>query len=534
MKLLSLWLRDFKNLHDLTIDFDDPSSPTLAAQEETELPYTDTTTTVILGRNGTGKSNLLEALILIFRNLDLGQPPAFAYHLTYLWRENEVSIDADPDREHRQVQIRVDGASINFNAFSKDPARRYQPSYVFGYYSGPSNRMESHFDEHQKRFYNALLKGDDQPLRPLLYARLVHSQFALLSFFNEQDPEILEFLREQLDIEGLESVLFVMRKPSWNSKDGDPRFWNARGVVQKFLSRLYELSLVPLRLPRRISVDFKGTTTLEHLYLYLKSADDLKELSRIYDSQQDFFKALESTYISEILSEVRIRVRIHNADGSLTFRDLSEGEQQLLMVLGLLRFTKEEEALFLLDEPDTHLNPAWGIQYLDFIAQVVGAQKSHIIMSTHNPLVISSLDRQQVRIMRRDEQTGHVSADIPDESPRGMGVASILTSDLFGLRSTLDLPTQDLVDERRELAVKEQRTPADEQRLVELNRQLRDLDFSITLPDPLYRDYVHEMTRQQSPDIRHSVTLTDEQRQRQRELTRAIINKIKAEKEHEA
>ena len=28
------------------------------------------------------------------------------------------------------------------------------------------------------------------------------------------------------------------------------------------------------------------------------------------------------------------------------------------MVLGLLRFTKEDEALFLLDEPDTHLNPA--------------------------------------------------------------------------------------------------------------------------------------------------------------------------------
>jgi len=35
----------------------------------------------------------------------------------------------------------------------------------------------------------------------------------------------------------------------------------------------------------------------------------------------------------------------------------SEGEQQLLLVLGLLKFTAEEEALFLLDEPDTHLNP---------------------------------------------------------------------------------------------------------------------------------------------------------------------------------
>ena len=77
---------------------------------------------------------------------------------------------------------------------------------------------------------------------------------------------------------------------------------------------------------------------------------------------------------------MRIRVKVRNADGSLTFRDLSEGEQQLLMVLGLLRFTKEDEALFLLDEPDTHLNPAWGIQYLEFLKKVVGAQKVDIVI----------------------------------------------------------------------------------------------------------------------------------------------------------
>jgi hypothetical protein len=34
---------------------------------------------------------------------------------------------------------------------------------------------------------------------------------------------------------------------------------------------------------------------------------------------------------------------------------LSEGEQQLLMVLGLMRFTKSHQSLVLLDEPDTHL-----------------------------------------------------------------------------------------------------------------------------------------------------------------------------------
>lgn len=519
MRLDSITISKFKNLENLTLKFD-----------------SEYATTVILGQNGTGKSNLLEALIIIFRDLDLGKrPPAFKYQMTYICREYEVFVDADPERATKdQVLIKVDGVKISYQYFSQESERRYLPNYVFGYYSGPSNRMEAHFAEHQERFYNDLLKGVDKPLRPLLYARLVHSQFALLAFFNEQDQEILHFLQHHLGIRSLRSVLFVMRQPPWKSKEGDPRFWNARGVVRDFLDRLYELALVPLRLKKKVDLDFKRSATLEHLYLYLRNEAALRSLSSIYERPQDFFKALESTYISKILSEVRIQLEVRNADGSLTFRDLSEGEQQLLMVLGLLRFTKEDEALFLLDEPDTHLNPVWSIQYLDFIDQVVGPYKtSQIFMSTHNPLVISSLDRRQVRIMRRNDETGEISVDIPYASPRGMGVAGILTSDLFGLRSTLDLPTQQLVDQRRELAVKDELTEEEKRQLGALNAQLEGLDFSITMRDPLYHDFILEMTRREGSAIRQSVTLTPEQRQRQRDLTRSILRELKAKREQQ-
>lgn len=515
MKLEYISIGHFKNLHDFSARFD-----------------TKALTTVILGRNGTGKSNLLEALIIIFRDLDLGKPPLFRYQLSYICREHEVFVDADPARLPReQVSIKVDGIELSYRDFAQKSERRYLPSYVFGYYSGPSNRMEEYFEEHQTRFYRDLLKGEDKPLRPLLYARLVHSQFALLSFFNEDDEQILRFLRDQLGILRMVSVLFVMRQPSWKSKEGDRRFWNARGVVQRFLNELYRRALAPLHLQQRISPEFGASTELEHLYLYLKDTDTLKQVSNIYSSQQEFFKALESTYISKILSEVRIRIEIRNTDGSLTFRDLSEGEQQLLMVLGLLRFTKEDEALFLLDEPDTHLNPAWSINYLDFLQLVVGEQPtSQIIMSTHNPLVIASLQRSQVQIVQRDEATGQIKADNPAEDPQGMGVAAILTSDLFGLRSTLDPPTQRLMDQRRELAIKEDLSPEEIHQLGDLNRQLKDLDFSITMQDPLYHDFVREMTKREDPAIRRSTTLTPEQRKRQRELTQQILRELKAKR----
>ncbi len=160
MRIDKLAIDKFKNLENFFIDFDEKAL-----------------TTVILGRNGTGKSNLLEALIIIFRDLDLGEPPTFKYRLDYRCRGYTVHVDADPDRPQRmQVHIRVGREGkygedeIPYQRFAKETDRRYLPSYVFGYYSGPSNRMEAHFEKHQKRFYDQLIKGQgsEKPLRPLV------------------------------------------------------------------------------------------------------------------------------------------------------------------------------------------------------------------------------------------------------------------------------------------------------------------------------------------------------------------------------
>jgi ABC-type multidrug transport system ATPase subunit len=206
---------------------------------------------------------------------------------------------------------------------------------------------------------------------------------------------------------------------------------------------------------------------------------------------------------------------------------LSEGEQQLLMVLGLLRFTKEDESLFLLDEPDTHLNPAWSLKYLDLVSAFVGDQKSsHILIATHDPLVIAGLEREQVQLMQRDEKTERINADYPEESPRGMGVAALLTSDIYGLRSQLDLPTMRLLDERRELAIKEELTEAERERLRSLNEELDRLDFTTTIRDPLYEPYVKAMTRAEKEEGLREPVLTPEQQDRQKELAVQIVSEL--------
>lgn len=503
MRLDSLKIGRFKNLRNFAIDFDENSA-----------------TTVLVGRNGTGKSNLLEALTTIFADLDLGADPSFDYVLEYVCRGRKVRVDA---RQGVRASATVDGAGVGLKHLADADGQRYLPNYVFGYYSGPSNRMEAHFKKHQERFYRDLLEGKDQPLRPLFFARPIHSQFVLLAFFLKEEEETQRFLREHLGIEGLDSVLFVMNEPPWRSRQGDERFWMARGTVSRFLDRLYRLALAPLRLEQRVGAGFRKSTR-EHLYLYVKDVNALRGLAEHYGTQQELFKALESTYISELISEVRIRVNARNVDGSLTFRELSEGEQQLLMVLGLLRFTKEDESLFLLDEPDTHLNAAWSLRYLEFLRQIAGAQEnSHIVMATHDPLVIAGLTRSQVRIMRRTEQTGQITAEWPSEDPKGMGVAGLLTSDVYGLRSELDLETLRLLDEKRELAAKTTLTDAERDRLRELDERIGVLDFTTTVRDPMYKRFVDTLAEREREEGLQVPVLSKEQQERQKELAREVL-----------
>ena len=222
-------------------------------------------------------------------------------------------------------------------------------------------------------------------------------------------------------------------------------------------------------------------------------------------------------------------MRVQNCAGALTFRELSEGEQQLLTVLGLLRFSRDDEALFLLDEPDTHLNPVWSLRYLELLRRVVGEQKtSQIIMTSHDPLTVAGLTRHEVRVMYKEAETGQISVRVPDQDPKGLGVSGILTSDLFGLRSDLDLDTLRLLDEKRDLSIKENLTQEDKHRLEELRRELEDIDPSARIRDPLYREFIKALwARGEFRESRETV-LTPEQQQKRQELALEAITELES------
>ena len=514
MRLKSLKIAGWKNLRDLEVEFGEESF-----------------TSVLVGRNATAKSNLLEALVIIFRDLDLGEQPSFEYILTYTCRGYEVQIDADPHRRRGgALKITVDGKSTSSAAFAAEARNRYLPSNVFVYYSGHSDRMLAHFSKHEEQFDRRLRAGQDQALRPLLYIRLLHSKFALLAFFLEDDETQSRFLSRYLRIEDLDSVLFVLRRPYWYSpsrrSERDLRFWGAKGVVRDLLDRLYGLALFPLRLQSRGT---RGRST-DRLYLFLPTKDHVRRFGAAYRTGREFFKALDSMHLADLVEDVRAHVLVRGVDGSLTFKELSEGEQQLLMVLGLLRFTREEESLILLDEPDTHLNPAWSLNYTRLIRSAVPDEyASHVLMATHDPLVVAGLRAHEVHIMLRDE-SGSVVAKHPRQDPLGMGIAGLLTSDVYGLRSELDHETLVKLDLRRRLATQTDLSEEQKDELQSLNEWAESQDFTRTDRDPLYKSFVDAMTEwQERRGLLSRATLTDNERAEQRRIALQVIEQLREE-----
>jgi predicted ATPase len=589
MRLQRIRIPAFRNLRELDIAFDahEPGAAGAAA-DAPQPPPRPFRSHALIGQNGTGKSNLIEALITIFRDVDLDREAVFDYTLEYRIRGRAVRIEADTAKQKRPY-VWVDGKAETQGHLLKN--RELLPAHIFAYYSGRNERIEALFQEHQRRFNqrqeittdavlpeqllenftgtdadiraieearrrrDAQLKqaGDDR-LRRLFYCRGGHSQLVLLACLLSDDPVFRKVLKN-LHIESLESALFVLKEPhrlrekrrggrfdEQELNEGDPRFWYARGnVVSEFLDKLWQVAWAPIEQEAIRQIDFRGRTEKQkQLYLFVPSQDKLKQLGELVGSTDSFFRYAEGAYIGDLIDEVRITVKKRvvegdGHDGKVSFTQLSEGELQMLTVLGLMRITREDHCLFLLDEPDTHLNPIWKLRYFDDIEGVLASDdgalvqgESQILITTHDPMMVGSLKREQVHILRHDGQRTVV--ETPDVHPQGMGVTGLLKSELFGLSSTLDSETERRLFRRNELYAQktlegdDALTATEQEELGRLSRELADLGFSAgDFRDPDYALFVRKMA--QHRNFRKPV-LTPEEQAEQDRIADSIIDEI--------
>jgi energy-coupling factor transporter ATP-binding protein EcfA2 len=171
------------------------------------------------------------------------------------------------------------------------------------------------------------------------------------------------------------------------------------------------------------------------------------------------------------------RIEVEAFGERVPLEHLSDGYQSVLglavdvMSVMFHRWQSMEvaEGIVAIDELGAHLHPRWRMRIVSSLRKVF--PRVQFLASTHDPLCLRGLVDGEVAVLRRQPEGG-VSA-ITDLPPiEGLRVDQILTSDVFGLNSTID-PTLDALFARYyELKGKWTRTKAEENELGQLHGQL--------------------------------------------------------------
>jgi predicted ATPase len=485
MKIKRLKLSKYKNL------------------QEIELEFKSDAITLFVGQNGLGKSNLLEILAIIFTNLDLLQTESdyndwpydtdnFEYDIFYECKGSDIRINSMEGTFKvfkKDIEVPGDLQPVNFGDFKKAKQLSFLPDYIIGYYSGENKRIRSIIQNHEKQVLSDLKanKGLEEGFRRVFFSENHHGQLILLTLLLYADPKkednfneaVKSLVQNFLSFSELEEFGLQLKNPQWynrNSKVHRERgideleqniikedefpFWNAKGKANKMLRFLYDRNIAEL-----IYYEEKEFFDQPYEIIELNNIDkDLiaESLFAAFEHPLDFFDALESLELINVISSVHLNIKSKLHETTFDFRQLSEGEQQLVTVLGLLLIVGKGDCLFLLDEPDTHLNPTWQRDYVKLLKQFnLNGPNSHIILATHSPLIVQAAEDADIFLYKRDQAGKIEILNNKDFKIHNWRIDQVLGSEFFGFQNTRPPELDEFMAERERLLSKSELTKED-------------------------------------------------------------------------
>ena len=491
MRLKRLYIASYKNVRDCEIEF----------SQESWIQ-------AVIGSNGSGKSNLIEAILEILIGCYFAKPPRFDFTLEFEAQHRVVTLQ----REQHRVSVAVDGQPMPLKQLASHlrdgETQDFYPKATLVYYSGECKRVEGLIARYRRHFQKLTQKPETDRYRPLfVFSSNQQSAEILLALFAHDRRDLLE----RLMLEEIVDVSIVLQSPAgFDPERHEPKLWNTEGAIRRIVAAIDEAA-TSQESPRRmllvdgteeswdvsrspgLSVEHAARFAEKRVYRFEDTARALRKLAeRLRRGHDNVYQALESLRSRGMLRSVSFKLKGSRGAETFSFDQLSEGEKQLLAVIGAITLTNQNDNLVLLDEPDTHLNPYWSWDFPSMLNEALGAaehSRSTVFMATHDPVMISGMTRDQVLLAH---MTGEQpSFTRPHRNPRGQGVANLLCSrEFFGLPSSLDKETQKLLDERLAISIKPRLSKADKVRLRRLNEQLEMMPAGVSERDPNYVEFL--------------------------------------------
>jgi hypothetical protein len=167
----------------------------------------------------------------------------------------------------------------------------------------------------------------------------------------------------------------------------------------------------------------------------------------------------------------------------LSLDELSDGYQSALgltcdIISGLHASSKgaleAAEGLVVLDELGAHLHPRWRMRIVESLRKAF--RRVQFIVSTHDPLCLRGLENDEAIVLRRTSRRRIFV--VPNTPPlKGMRVDQILTSEYFGLDSTMDPTVERQYRELYRLLALREPTPKQVARIAAIREELAPFEI---------------------------------------------------------
>lgn len=399
MQINSVYIDDYKLLKDFTINFSKDVS-------------------ILIGINGSWKSSILECVAQIFSDAYLQEKSKFGFKLEYELRLEEIIEQTATTSEFKTDYIKVE-----IYTEKKDEKLLYRvhtgndileketdiekkfgslekifPSNIVIYYSGLADIMKKICQPHDEKLSVNFRKGNTNLHRPFFYFEPPLFNLILITLLSYEYGDIPQFLSDRAKIKGVQSIQINLKKPTWG-KGKINEWWGAKGEVKTFLDYLDSIGS-PLVIGEGKTGKSNGNVVIEAwqneaLIITIIGQEKLFEIREHFVEERTLFKILNTLLIDGFQPEVKFSFVQEDNSGEHSFNVLSEGEQQAIIIRGLIELVNNENTLFLFDEPDTYLHPSWQRNFIESINDLsknAEYNNSQFLITTHSPQLLSNAD----------------------------------------------------------------------------------------------------------------------------------------------
>ncbi|MHB8057419.1 MAG: ATP-dependent nuclease [Desulfuromonadaceae bacterium] len=380
MRLKSIYISQYKNLNDFTLTFDG-------------ISFID----VFVGKNGSGKSNLFEALIKIFNNL-------FEYD------KNKEGLDFNYricfELNGKDTEISWTSGKFQINGKDrKTIGDTPLPDNLLIYYSGHNDTISDLVDQYENEFSKRIKSASVEDSRKFIgigpeYKGLLLAVLLMM----DRDKKARLFICQKLSIKTVApQIKLMLHRPSYATSAAfdiedheTDRFWKPEGITKIFLTRLYNCishSTGPVRTEGYLP-------SLDSYILYFDITKIQQEFSDF--SSQEIFRQFDNLKTLDMLTDISISLTLESGIEA-TINHFSDGQFQSVYIYSIIELFKDRNCLTLLDEPDSFLHPEWQFKFLEQVFEITDtAKKNHVLMSSHSASTITKAHDSVINLFTFD------------------------------------------------------------------------------------------------------------------------------------